>query len=891
MDGTYTYHAQPSNLRKTKQRSWSWQKNSGEKFHKRNEAQHTNTAARATPSQYTPSSYDTHSLNRANTKFESAFDPWPTNKEIEDLDCLLENDEFSLHLVIANFLENLDYLLESHVCEQQSFIDLAIPKLELVGCKARHLGFDVELMLPYMRFRDSIEGKGDLLFPFIPRIINENFHFTITSETVNLSDRRYLRRTRQGKLSRWHAQDFESANESLRKLIIKDTDGFSQLPIFCHDYVTKWKNGAGRKKGWKISSFTDLSKMYNQLYSEWQKRKYTSPRAAVQPTLDTLGLCTFAAARAVNIPKIMLKKHRCKQNTSGLTSSLYIPHDIERKFKAGCKDSKAHSLKFPRKGKRNSQIEVKETIRDGISLQRSPSLSEFEIFNADIENGDTCESGMSTQSRISENLTCKNEMKDKIDQCASIALTIPYESHIGTVIGSRFILRGFVCSKICYDLHVAEGLNTGMKYIAKAFAIHGTKDKERGSRVKNLKRNFAKTSCVASIDQNGKKWLFFLASSHSDIEDDVSPNPLIWLGKQQYQRHFPSLSPCRITSPTGQKPLLMSYADCVRKAQVGTKNRFTDKRQRARERQRRKRKEARAAKAAMRENLEGKKGSLKENRNLPEELRFSQTCEEERITQRGAEEIQDEQGPQNSQEQSKGILTFPGAHFDSIAGAHDSDVASSTGLSNGSSAKAPGVGSEGGSPGQEAHPPKHQHHPINHPIFTPDPNSFDSDAFERCLQALDKTMGYDHYHDVDQGLWQQLISGPAMSFKNRFFEILERRREDFDIMMDTAVSSERKSAEARKPLDFFVISRFLHAAMLNRAYNLYPQSESAAFESLLQTFCSGDIDGSIAMQSLCESGNNQVIPTEGLGIPNLDPVTCEAHLNASFTELIGLQTA
>ncbi|KAF7506732.1 hypothetical protein GJ744_011456 [Endocarpon pusillum] len=691
---------------------------------------------------------------------------------------------------------------------------------------------------------DSTDGKSQYC---LTRAAIKSFNLEIQRNY------KYWRSIRWSRLSYLNGEDLESTNDSLKKRFVLDENACSQVPIFCRGSVAKWKNGAGRKKDWKINPFTGSPKSHDIFIHGWHEKGLSS-LAVMKARMNTFRLLAAAPTQSVIVPQNMPRIYKRKQNSCALTPFLRMPRDIERQPRAGCKISRPYRRKPLRRGKRNSQIEAKDIISDDISFHHSLGSIRISTSAADIEDEDSQDTSFRdklAQSHVPASLNWKDGMMEKTCLYASRTFTIPYESHIGAIIAGYFVLRGFIRAEPCYDVHAAKGFNTDMKYIAKAYSISGQKGKVREYRLKNLKRNVAKASCVASIDQNKIKWVFFPMSSDPNTQINTSSDPWALHGKQQYQRHFPSLSPCCIASSAEKQPFMRSYASVVQRAQVETKDRSTGKNQRARDRQRRKRQEKRAIKAAARGSLEGQEASAAERPNPSDPSRCPPICREKSCTGNDMQQEKERQDPHNFQEPAKGKLNSPPMQFVPVAEPHDSDVASPTRISRDGGSTAPFYESESDSPWQEVHS-KHQRSRRKLPRVTKS-EPFDVTRFEHYLQAFDQAMG-GRDHDANEEIWQRLILGPAVNFKNRFFEIIAQRDKEFEEIGKSLIHSQQEQ-------DQLLLSRFLRAASLNRAYkNDYSKSESDAFEYLLPIFYKGNDNSSKAMQLLCQGADQKVIP-------------------------------
>ena len=219
----------------------------------------------------------------------------------------------------------------------------------------------------------------------------------------------------------------------------------------------------------------------------------------------------------------MLKKYQRKQNAPDLTAPLPKPQSVERRLRTGGKNSRSWGPNSWNDRKPDSRVEIQNTIFEGIASVHSRALSNSEAWDADMEGDDAYD-------KSSAGVTSKVRTVDKVDQHIASILTVPYASYIGAIVNSQFVLRGFLDVKACYDVHAAKDLHTGKQCTASVYTISGTKGKERGSRLRNFKRNAAKASCIASVDQNRKKGLFFPASLCPD--DESVKHRLLCPGKE-----------------------------------------------------------------------------------------------------------------------------------------------------------------------------------------------------------------------------------------------------------------------------------------------------------------------------------------------------------------------
>jgi len=656
-----------------------------------------------------------------------------------------------------------------------------------------------------------------------------------------------------------------------------------------------WKRGVGKHKSWKTIPLTYLAKRRHQLHYEYHHwGEYLSPWIVRKPRLDQIDLLVSAASSETAIPRDMLRRYERERNTSSLNFRCCMSRHVERRLEVGCKNVKPYRLKSSKTGKRVHHTEVKETISEGISLHCNQSLSNSDFSDAECEDNALIAMAMLSQAQNATRLIGQRAFKEKAGRYLSSALTIPYESHLGAVIAGHFILRGCIRAKTCYEEHSAEDLNTNTEYFAKAYAICGTKGKEREHRLTSLKRNAIKATCAAAIDQNRKNGLFFLARSHPEVESDVLPSCSPWLGEQLYQHHFPGLSPSNTTINIRQKPLLKYYASCIQSSHIDTEDSSTHKKRRARDRQRHQRKEKRAAKAATRQSLEAEEPPQENHPSLVDDSLCSMTSIETSTSQHDVGQRKKEQDSRIGQEPkvaSRDLSTPPSVP---VAGSHDSDVALLPELSSDDGAATPADLDKGESPGKETNLRQHHHLPKNHSKSASDLELLEPDEFKRYLHFLDSTTRCGRYYEED--LWQELISGPPIDFKSHFFGVLG----EHGVLLENAGARVKAdSAKPQREQDLSLISRFLRAAALNQESTMYPQRVCIAFEDILQDFLSGDERGSRAMRLLCDGGHEKVgndcvqfrniVDQMEVEVP--ETLTCKTHSHRCFTELIIVQTS
>ena len=99
-------------------------------------------------------------------------------------------------------------------------------------------------------------------------------------------------------------------------------------------------------------------------------------------------------------------------------------------------------------------------------------------------------------------------------------------------------------------MYDAESLFDGnQEYEVRAYNLRGLSLIVRNYKNRNLKRASARSSCIGSLEQAGKKWLVF-----ADAGADLVPEPFrdcgpLWCTKEEYDRAFPVLEPRRPYNP------------------------------------------------------------------------------------------------------------------------------------------------------------------------------------------------------------------------------------------------------------------------------------------------------------------------------------------------------
>ena len=382
------------------------------------------------------------------------------------------------------------------------------------------------------------------------------------------------------------------------------------VPTICHRLIAEWKTRAGRNKDWSLIPIRDLPKKDNL-----RGRERYNGRYAPFGTMNWLGhnilpINLFTAASLYEIPRYMLRSYRHNSAQSGLRALVHLQRGSKRKLKSYDHKNKPRYLDLPRKSKRDHASNIKEMIAESISLLQVAGHSDSEAVDTGVMTDDCQLYCPQTNGVFPPNLPAKGLISSESNTRAAGALSIPYESHIGAIVGGRFILRGLRSTKTCYDVHTANDLFTETAYTAKVYSIRGTKGKERKYRLTSLKRNASKGNCIASLDLDGRKWLFFAGGIEHVVETGSSNDASAWYGEEQYQHHFPVLSSrstITYTSPRKSYASCLQAAlsesketNCVHEVSLESDDRIAMRKERLRDRQRNKRKQKRAAEAAAR---------------------------------------------------------------------------------------------------------------------------------------------------------------------------------------------------------------------------------------------------------------------------------------------------
>ena len=124
----------------------------------------------------------------------------------------------------------------------------------------------------------------------------------------------------------------------------------------------------------------------------------------------------------------------------------------------------------------------------------------------------------------------------------SLKHLLAYESFTDTILGACLRLKRLVRTESHYEVYDAESLSNGnQNYEVRVYNLRGLSLKVRNYKIRNLKRACARSSCIGSLEQGGKKWLVF-----ADARADLVPEPSrdcgpLWCTKGEYDRTFPVL--------------------------------------------------------------------------------------------------------------------------------------------------------------------------------------------------------------------------------------------------------------------------------------------------------------------------------------------------------------
>lgn len=634
-----------------------------------------------------------------------------------------------------------------------------------------------------------------------------------------------------------------------------------QVLTIGRESIAQWKENARKKRDWRIDRYIDPLQKEDCLRRnfQWgQKHIKEHMQVLITSNLNSQDSTIYTAIRAVSLPRSMLKGLECRTTMAHLKSLVRARINIERKAEGYHKYRGFGCSQLPRREKRRNRNKMKD-------LYDTSESGEYEVSDVDLEYDHASVKAISSDDYwyATKNDSCETVGKTSQQDTDGQVLTVPYESHVGAIIGNRYVLRGLVDTKPCYeiyDVHDAFSLGDDMYLIAKAYSIRGTKGRERDARVKNLKRNTAKPTRVDMIDQNGKKWLFFPNSSCSIIASNTQAVPGYWLGEKEYHLHFPSLSSCNriLSAPEGRYP--KSYASCLQSGQVETENRFNSKNRRARIRQRRKRKEDRLAKElTMLGNTKVKESTLDKNCSLAED---SNPISTHRKSLNLDNDIQIVQPRNNVKVQERGSKTSesPSLPSESIPGLGNLNAVPSSRIEPKDDIPTPTSPVWREIPPQQKGKGGEQCHCFQPTFSNPREQGDRSNAaaVERYLQALDTKTGYGRFHDIDEHIWQRFTSGPPAGLKNRFFEVLEELRMNFEVEKDT-IRFELAQSKRQRMIDLLRISyspviRY-RTSQPDNLPQKHSEEEYAAFEEYTFSIY-GNENASRALQFLHEMFDN-----------------------------------
>ena len=366
--------------------------------------------------------------------------------------------------------------------------------------------------------------------------------------------------------------------------------------------ISRWKKGPGRSKGWKQSSFADLRKCRRYSDSDDSRNGTLSQSIRDAPRLAA-GSDSPTAISLPGIPSDMPRACGHKPKASDLILHTQLPTDKSRKSVAARGDSNTYRDHFLKSGKGKSKNSVKLCIENDLAAPYASRYNSLESFAREEIPSDVQDRFVSSQRFCPGKFAPLDSRGPKSGGQAANGFTVPYESHVGAILASRFRVSAYICSEACYDLYAVEDLLLEQNCFAKAYTLRGTKGKERDARLRNLKRGSNNTSLLSSFDQNERKWLVFSSGFNLGKDREVLIDPLEW-HEENYQTQFPSIDgrcgPCQ-----GQYHLFSkSYAKCFQTSEDNKRDAPSPKARRARDRQRRKRRERRATKAAVRDAVE-----------------------------------------------------------------------------------------------------------------------------------------------------------------------------------------------------------------------------------------------------------------------------------------------
>ena len=439
-----------------------------------------------------------------------------------------------------------------------------------------------EFVLPVLQTPFYLDQEDDL---FIPSSAEElNRRITITPRFRVPRVPRNFKYWRHARLPRTQKEISPFSNVNGSKISTEGQLNVVDLPIIPHRRIAEWKIRAGKSKDWSRCPIRDLLKHDKLRGHESYKRRFVPHGTANSLGRKMLKVIVFTAACLYGIPRDMLRRYR--HNVVESDSSVLLrlrggtkrrvkcncdkkkPHylnlerNTNRRVKCNCDKKKPHYLNLERKAKRDRAIDVKEIISEGI-FERVTAHNDSEILDTPIETDEYSTNCSPSDIVPPTTVLTKSVTFAESNTCAAGALSIPYESRIGAIVGGRFVLQGLMSTRLCYDIHAATDVCTDMVYTAKAYSIRGTKGNERKYRIASLKRNASKASCIASADQGGRKWLFFSGGIEHVVQTGILNDVPTRYGEEEYQHHFPILGPRGATCTTAHATPRKTYAACV----------------------------------------------------------------------------------------------------------------------------------------------------------------------------------------------------------------------------------------------------------------------------------------------------------------------------------------
>ena len=297
------------------------------------------------------------------------------------------------------------------------------------------------------------------------------------------------------------------------------------------------------------------------------------------------------------LPSDLLGSTGIKPKASSLICGPRSPTDNRRQLAAARWDSNVYRDQPPRDGKSKSKDGLKALIKNDLAARHIRGFNQLEFLIENEVPGDIYDRLEQTEGSCHMQFPLLDIKGKRCCKQEANSFTVPYESHIGAILGSQFRISAFIRSEACYDIYALGDLFQKQDCFAKAYTIRGTKGKERDARLKNLKRSTNNACLMASIDQNGQKWLVFSGKLDTGNDKDVSLEPLALCRGKDYQLHFPGVDSNHIDYCAQNFTFSKSYASCFHEAKDGADAAPSPKAQRARDRQRRKRQERRVVKA------------------------------------------------------------------------------------------------------------------------------------------------------------------------------------------------------------------------------------------------------------------------------------------------------